>query len=506
MNAAKPSEYYKSIKIPAGISEEGKNFILTACAVPLEELPMPTGVPDKDQAKSNVRALKQELDIDLSAFYNSGAVNTASMDIVVWPWERQMQMFDGDLDIETRWNLGENAINTGGVTIYINNATSGSSSVFPTPGNKHVAQPINTDTNGVYGQTLTMPDSFYANDRLRVVGSYTELFYTSGKSTATGSVIAWKIDQTPQEGEYFNFENQNRIANVANSGEFVLPIQHLRYPMPLGSSADAHINSDSIDIDGVEKGFFMPDEYEHTDNEAQYPMQRSIMVENNSVLVQNSGAQITKAGLSNVTLANQRPAFACGTLIALGSNTAYGESSMAPRNYYCNRVLKGVRFENLNCNPGNTSIAPFKCKIIRTVIVEAFSDTQNPVTASNMKRSPAYEPDALQAYELIQSQMPTAFPVDWNGRKKYVNKIRTDMNIVMDHLRRNSWKPLLIKPAPREAIKTTTVKSIGGKGKGKKAITTTTSTAIVRVPKRTAGGGLPQRATTNGKRRNASKK
>jgi len=498
------SQYLKSLRIPDGISEQDRNFLYTALGVPVDELLVPTGIPDKDTTKSNVRVLRQELDVDLGAFNGGGAVPTVSMDVVVWPWERQAKMQEADISQETRLSTAVNTINTGGVGIYITDATTGASSVFPTPGNKSILQPLNHDTNGVAGQVLCMPDTFYNNDRMRVVGSYTELIYTSSKVAAAGSVLGYEIDQTVQDAEYYLFtgaaagvEASGILGPGGITGAVLVPDSrlHKKYPMPLGSAADARVLPTTVDIDGVELGWFMPDNYEHTDNEASYPIMRNIIIDGVNVLAASTTTALE--GNNNITLPNVRKGFMAGQLVAADNAIAASPPAdcsflLNPRNYYSNRTLKGVRYDNLNTSTGTAALAPFKCKIIRCMIIEAFSDATNPITSSNMKASPPYNPIALAAYELLSSVVPVFMPVSMNDRRGYVTKLRSDMNLVLSHLTKKHYTPL---PARTVGQQQTIVKTVGGKGGSKSSTTTTTTKPL--PPAKPAKAKLPRTKGTN---------
>jgi len=83
------SEYFKNINLPSGLSKQDEEFIYTAMGVPDKGLFSYTGIPDREDGLSNVRASSVELDLDLT---NANGGSGADLEIIMWPWERQEVM------------------------------------------------------------------------------------------------------------------------------------------------------------------------------------------------------------------------------------------------------------------------------------------------------------------------------------------------------------------------------------------------------------------------------
>jgi len=500
------SEYFKNINLPSGLSKQDEEFIYTAMGVPDKGLFSYTGIPDREDGLSNVRASSVELDLDLT---NANGGSGADLEIIMWPWERQEVMVTANFNQEYTVAQGENSVNTGGIGVYVQ---APNTTQFPPQGTAYTTC-LNTDTNGVKGQTLNMPDAIYANERGRVVGSWVDVFYTGAPQYATGSALAWEYDQAYQDQLYIAGDAWESVtlANNTYSGTVQTSRVCKRIPQPIGSVKLARALQNTVDLN-VTGGAFMAGHHYHDDNEAQYPSAQNKVIDPASLLNQGTGVLPgNTSGLMN-TQANVRNGWYQGELLYWSDNQTGGSPTNAtaflpPRNIWSQRSMKGIRFSGLNtANTSSTGTVAAKFKIVYTVVYESFPDSTNALTASQVKRSPPFNNFALETYYRLSQAMQVAYPVSWNAKKLFMSEIQRMVGIMVNHMKAKQYRPL-------PAAKAKQIKSVfkGGQPKQQqKAAKKATKELKVASNNLAAAAnnlqivkyrGGPQRATTKGRRR-----
>lgn len=190
------SKYLQNLRLPGGLSKVDEDFLKTALCVPDQNAYPYTGIPDKECAPSFLRHTSQELDINMNTWYNATPANNGStVEIVMWPWERQEVLFDAQTTNESDVAVNGEfiGVNTGGVGIYVQPP---GGSVFPdllTDGTC-----LNLDTNGAFGQVICAPDEFFVNERGRMVSTWLEVIPTGSETYSTGAGLSWEVTRSPQ--------------------------------------------------------------------------------------------------------------------------------------------------------------------------------------------------------------------------------------------------------------------------------------------------------------------
>jgi hypothetical protein len=185
----------------------------------------------------------------------------------------------------------------------------------------------------------------------------------------------------------------------------------------------------------ITDGCFMPAHFDLDECDAVYPNSLDKVCDWPTPVAQSTGnSQLTGgAGWENQLL-NQRYGLISGSFCTIfeqnGTGTASEASSNNVRNYHTSKTMKGIRMTGLNNNSGgsgaNASAATFK--ILLHTVFEAFPDGSNLLTISQCRKSPAYNPMALEAYFHMSQAANVSYPVSWNAGKEYDFGVRGAIN------------------------------------------------------------------------------
>jgi len=510
----KTSKYAQSLHMPNGISKEDENFIKTACGVPDATYPY-TGVPDKQTGPNVVRHSVQQLELDMSKYATtSSATNCTQVQIVLWPWDRQEQLTRCNINFENRITVDPNiasihSLNTGGLGVYV--LSDAAPSIFDI---STTSDPINVDpVNGTPGQTLNPSDTFLQGENGRKVGAWYEIFYEGPEAYASGSAVDWQVDQQPDEADYRWYGSSDGTATPCgtmgqatgnnnpirmNAG---LPQLVTRYPLPVSSASQAQLFYDSVNWQKITDGNFVPAKMYFEDNNTSYPGIRAKILDGNTPVTQASGSG---AGEYNGSTQNSRNTWAVGQgmndIIKLGSATEDNSDKYSGvRNYVTNQTMKGTILTNLNNGLSQGAIAQGACrlKILYHTVWEFFPDGSNELTVSMQQRSPAYNPEALDAFYRIMESMPIAYPLSWNKKETFLKQIIANVNQIRNHLVGKNYRALppvfIAKPRskPQKAKSSSTTTTVTkGNGAGKTTVTKTVNkpkqkkSVKVRLPKK----------------------
>jgi hypothetical protein len=446
MSAAKQSSKYAlSISVPSGLSSDDIGFLKTAMCVPDGDYNY-TGIPDKEDAPSNVRHTVVEYDLDMSV-YNSAtpSLNGTTVEIVWWPWERPevmaMVSFQKENTVAGFAADETQYIMTGGVGIYIQSA---GNSVFATDGTATTPLNANSINSNAAGEVLCASDTFTVGERGRVVGQWLEIFHTGSQVYATGEAVSWEQTQRETDAKY------NALANNTGTGSFIdidvnasgnsshgtYGLVHKRYPMPPSSNTFSQNLFKSENWERITDGCFMPAHFDLDECDAVIPNVLDKVLDWPTAVSPATGNSDATGGYGwENQSTNQRYGLYSGSFanqyLMGASNTGFNEASANnPRNYHTSKTMKGIRMTGLNNNSGgsgaNASAATFK--ILLHTVFESFPDGSNLLTISQCRKSPAYNPMALEAYFHLSQAANVSYPVSWNASKDYDFMVKGAIN------------------------------------------------------------------------------
>jgi len=468
------SKYLQSMRLPSGLSKVDEDFLKTALCVPDAGAYQYTGVPDKDCAPSFLRHTTQELDINMNTWYNATPANNGStVEIVMWPWERQEVLFGGLTSNESivAVNSGELGVNTGGVGIYVQPP---GGSIFPKGsalGTSLNADPVNAGA----GQVIVAPDSFYAGERGRMVATWLEIVPTGADNYSTGAGLSWEVTRSPVRTKLSASNNYNAFVINGKYNQYQTSAD--MYPNGPNTIAEARQFFKVEDWEKITDGCFMPCLSDFDECEAQYPCVRDKYIEAPSILTQNTIGTVNGGtgfpGGQNTQTSNTRACLVSGTMvqaIASSTTTTVVDQFNTLRNYHSNRRLRGVILSNLNTGSaaGSTTVAN-SFKIVVNYVWESFPDGSNALTAAAARQSPQYSPKAIEVYENIAENLPISFPLSWNKKRTYLNLVQQAIIKLKPGPPRVIASKMKVTPVskPKATQMQISVTGPGQKGKGK---------------------------------------